>query len=190
MTEARTRSGRLQLVLIAAVFIGPLLLAMLLYFRGEAAQPVARTNHGALLEPITSLREAVPGSPLHGHGGLWLLIYDEPAQCAAECRRGLYTIRQSRLMLGKDMQRLGRILLHGESVPDTVFLDEEHQGLIAIQDSALSLLLANKKPNELSAGGYYLVDPLGNLVMYFHPEIDPRDMVDDIKRLLKLSRIG
>ena len=34
------------------------------------------------------------------------------------------------------------------------------------------------------------MDPLGNLVMYFEPETDPRDMVEDIKRLLKLSRIG
>ena len=32
------------------------------------------------------------------------------------------------------------------------------------------------------------MDPLGNLVMYFEPEIDPSDMVEDIKRLLKLSQ--
>jgi hypothetical protein len=35
-----------------------------------------------------------------------------------------------------------------------------------------------------------LIDPLGNLVMYFQPDLDPSQMVDDIKRLLKLSRIG
>jgi hypothetical protein len=43
---------------------------------------------------------------------------------------------------------------------------------------------------DLPAGGYYLVDPLGNLVMYFRPDLDPSDMVDDIKHLLRLSRIG
>ena len=93
-------------------------------------------------------------------------------------------------MLGKEMERVGRIFLHGDQAPDTVFLGAEHSGLIALQDRATSRLLSNKKPGELSTGGYYLVDPLGNLVMYFHPEIDPRNMVDDIKRLLKLSRIG
>ena len=51
-------------------------------------------------------------------------------------------------------------------------------------------VLDNKKPDALEAGGYYLIDPHGNLVLYFSPDIDPRDMVDDIKRLLKLSRIG
>jgi hypothetical protein len=27
-------------------------------------------------------------------------------------------------------------------------------------------------------------------VMYFRPDLDPADMVDDIKHLLRLSRIG
>jgi hypothetical protein len=51
-------------------------------------------------------------------------------------------------------------------------------------------LLDNKRPAALPAGGYYLIDPLGNLVMYFRPDIDPADMVDDVKHLLRLSRIG
>jgi len=80
--------------------------------------------------------------------------------------------------------------LHGDTVPDTVLLAEQHAGLITLTDSGFTELLQNKKPAELSAGGYFLVDPLGNLVMYFRPDIDPSDMVEDIKRLLKHSRIG
>ena len=93
-------------------------------------------------------------------------------------------------MLGKDMDRLVRVFLHGDSAPDTVFLADEHVGLITLRDSGFSDLLKNNKPAELSAGGYYLVDPLGNLVMYFRPDIGPGDMVEDIKHLLELSRIG
>ena len=93
-------------------------------------------------------------------------------------------------MLGKEMDRLRRVFLHGSSPPDTVFLANEHQGLITLEDSSLSDLLNKKRPARLSAGGYFLIDPLGNLVMYFRPDIEPSDMVDDIKRLLKLSRIG
>jgi hypothetical protein len=47
-----------------------------------------------------------------------------------------------------------------------------------------------KKPDELADGGYFLLDPLGNLVMYFRPDIAPSDMVADIKHLLRLSHIG
>jgi hypothetical protein len=88
------------------------------------------------------------------------------------------------------MGRLVQVFLHGESLPDTVFLADEHIGLITMRDFALSALLGDKKPAALSVGGYFLMDPLGNLVMYFEPEIDPSDMVEDIQRLLKLSRIG
>jgi hypothetical protein len=93
-------------------------------------------------------------------------------------------------MLGKEMDRLVRVFLHGDTPPDTVLLADEHQGLVTLQDSALRVLLDNNKPPAQDAGGYYLVDPLGNLVMYFPPDIDPQAMVEDIQHLLELSRIG
>jgi hypothetical protein len=71
-----------------------------------------------------------------------------------------------------------------------VLLADEHPGLVALNDGALKELLDNKKPTDLEAGGYYLIDPLGNLLMYFRPDIDPGAMVEDIKHLLELSRIG
>jgi hypothetical protein len=36
----------------------------------------------------------------------------------------------------------------------------------------------------------YLVDPLGNLMMYYLPDANPRGMIKDLHRLLKYSRIG
>jgi hypothetical protein len=80
--------------------------------------------------------------------------------------------------------------LHGDSPPDKVFLQERHQGLITIRDIGLFQLLRESSPGDTRPGGIYLVDPLGNLVMYFPPDLDPRDMVDDIKHLLEFSRIG
>jgi hypothetical protein len=191
MTREKGIAARLQLLLIALVFIGPLIFAAWLYFGGSALQPEGRTNHGELLEPFVNIRDAASESPLHEHNdGHWLLIYLNEGVCDAACEYSLYTVRQSRLMLGKEMDRLERIFLHGESLPDTVYLADEHEGLIALSDSRINALLNNKRPIALSAGGYYLVDPLGNLVMYFPPEIEPSDMVEDIKRLLKFSRIG
>ena len=117
-------------------------------------------------------------------------MYNNEGACDEECRTALYTIRQSRLMLGREMDRVLRIFLHGETPPDTLFLAEEHEGLVTLTDAPLSALLDEKTPVGLADGGYFLVDPRGNLVMYFHPDIDPGAMVDDIKRLLRLSRIG
>ena len=191
MTNGPGKSGRLQLLLVALVFVGPLLVAAWLYFGGGSFAPTGRSNHGVLLEPIVNLGDELPRSPVvELFDGYWLLVYINSGVCAADCRETLYAQRQSRLMLGKEMDRLRRVFLHGDTPPDTVFLAAEHEGLVAIEDASLYRLLENKKPSDLAGGGFYLIDPLGNLVMYFGPGIDPYDMVDDIKHLLRLSRIG
>lgn len=190
MTEKKTTWARLQMLLIASVFFGPLAVATWMYYSGTL-QPQGRTNHGTLLEPIVSIALELPESEISRVGdGYWLLVYSTEGLCTATCEDALYTIRQSRKMLGKEMDRLKRVFLHGESRPDTVFLADEHAGLITLRDSSLSALLNKQKPATLSAGGYFLMDPLGNLVMYFEPDIDPSDMVEDILHLLKFSRIG
>ena len=192
MSEARKqRSGRLQLVLIAAAFLGPLLVAAWLYFQGGSWQPSKRSNHGALLQPIVNIHEELSRLRIHdNYAASWVLLYPHAGPCDERCRDALLTSRQSRLMLGREMDRLKRVFLHGRSPPDTVFIDGEHPGLITTEDSSLNRLLNNKRPTDLPAGGYFLIDPLGNLVMYFRPDLDPADMVDDIKHLLRLSRIG
>lgn len=191
MTTDTTRKGRVQLVLIAAVFLGPLAFATWLYFAGQNLSPAGRTNSGALLEPIVNLTEALPTSPLNEVGdGYWSLVYANPSACDESCEHSLYTLRQSRLMLGRERDRLVRVFLHGDTAPNTVLLADEHQGLVTLQDSRLNDLLEANRPEELESGGYYLVDPLGNLVLYFRPDIDPSAMVEDIKHLLELSRIG
>lgn len=191
MSAPKQRKARRQLVLIALVFVGPLAVAAWLYFSGSDFAPAARSNHGALLEPIINLNDAIPHLVLPGlDDNRWLLLYANSQTCNDQCRASLHLQRQSRLMLGKDMDRLIRVFLRGDTAPDTVFLAAEHAGLITMEDAGLQILLDEKRPANLQGGGFYLIDPLGNLVMYFRPDIDPSDMVSDIKRLLRLSRIG
>jgi hypothetical protein len=190
MSETKQGRGRVQFLLIAAIFLGPLALAAWMYF-SSSLTPEGRTNHGTLLQPIVNLAEALPDSPLHEHNdGHWVLLYANDGACDEPCEYSLYTLRQSRLMLGREMDRLVRVFLHGDTPPDTVLLAEEHQGLVTLQDESLKALLDSATPADLAAGGYYLVDPLGNLVMYFRPDIDPQAMVEDIDHVLELSRIG
>ena len=191
MNQPPRKSGRFQLLLLAAVFIGPLLVAAWLYYGGGSMQPEGRSNHGMLLDPIVNLDERLPGSAIaKQYDQTWVLVYMNTAVCDENCREALYTYRQARLMLGKEMDRVARVFLHGQTLPDTVFLAEEHPGLIAIEDSGLASLLNDQRPADVPAGGYFLVDPHGNLVMYFRPDLEPAAMVDDLKHLLRLSRIG
>lgn len=189
--ERQGLPGIVQLLLLALVFFLPLLLAWWLYFEGRSLAPEGRTNHGELLEPFVNVAEALPASELAAlSGDDWLLVYVHRDACGEECREALVRLRQSRLMLGPDMDRVARVFLHGPVPPDRVLLEREHPGLTALEDAEAAALMTRERPEGLPPGGLYLVDPLGNLVMYFSPEIAPRDMVDDIEHLLELSRIG
>ena len=190
MSEKKTTWVRLQMFIIAAVFLGPLAVAAWMYYSGSLT-PEGRVNSGALLEPIVHLPDVLPDASLPAElDGRWALIYVNTGTCDDTCRDALYTIRQSRKMLGREMDRLARVFLHGDSPPDTLFVQSEHAGLMTKAGGSLAELLLDKKPAMLMDGGFFLTDPLGNLVMYFEPTINPREMVDDIKRLLKLSHIG
>ena len=76
----RQGKSRLQLVLIALVFLGPLGIAAWLYSHGNS--PSGRTNHGALLEPIVNVSDRLPGVPARS----WVLLYRNPATCDDACR--------------------------------------------------------------------------------------------------------
>ena len=57
MTDQKPGKGRVQFLLIAAVFLGQLALAAWLYFAGQDLTTVGRTHNGALLQPIENLVE-------------------------------------------------------------------------------------------------------------------------------------
>ncbi|MCI0516883.1 MAG: hypothetical protein L0Y45_03520 [Woeseiaceae bacterium] len=187
--ETTRGPAHLQLLIIAALFLGPLILAALMYYGGLDLRPSGRSNHGLLLQPVMPLADDHPELQ-ELSGGQWLLVYSHAEACDDECREALYTLRQSRLMLGNDMNRLGRLFLHGDIPPDTVFLNKQHQGLRTLNNESLAQELWSALPQDVPSNGFFLLDPLGNLVMYFGPDLGPREMVDDIKHLLDLSHIG
>ena len=180
-------SGRTILFLIALAFFGPMALAMWMYFSGQDVELGA--NHGLLLEPFDNVAEASP-ELRETVTAPWVLAYVNRGDCGDKCRDALYLSRQSRTMLGREMDRLDRLFLHGSVEPDTLFLDQEHSDLARLQSAGLADALTQKTPEDVASGGFYLIDPIGNLVLYFPPDINPKDMVADIKRLLKISQIG
>lgn len=190
MTKKDKPNSKLQFALVALLFGAPLLLAVMMY-RFGVLLPSHNTNHGTLLQPVVNLEAEAPASvPALPGNDTWRLIYANEGECDDVCQAALLRLRQVRLMLGNEMNRVTRVFLHGPMVPDRVFLDKHHAGLETATDSALSALLVARRPDDQAPGGLYLVDPLHNLVMYFAPDLAPADLVDDIKHLLDLSRIG
>lgn len=190
--------NRVFLILLIALFIAPLLGAWLLVGHWR---PGSTSNHGELLNParpIAHLRVQQPnGDPLDERylQDRWTLIYINPVSgCDSHCQDSLYKIRQLRLALGKDRGRVQRLFMMADMPTTNLlgWLSKEHGDMpVGIAD-APTLQFLNRAFSEsaLSEDWFYLVDPLGNLVMRYRTQSNPRDILDDLEHLLKFSRIG
>lgn len=201
--EAARRRNRLVLLGLAAMFFLPVALSFLMYY-GHTWQPAARVNHGELIDPPHPLPKlslpvvagADPASPWAGFTGKWSLVYVGDGRCDDRCRHALVQIRQTRLALNNDMTRVQRVLLATDHCCTLDYLQQEHPGLVAVDASgaaATALVLAFQRDNSPTSAAstfVYVVDPLGNLMMRYDTRDNPRGLLLDLQKLLRLSHIG
>lgn len=188
--SARNRS-RARLLLLLGVFAAPVIAAYLAYFY---FMPEGRMNYGELLEP-RPLPEAalkgLDGKPfrLQQLKGKWVLLHWDAGNCGAQCRGKLYSMRQIRLAQGKEMDRIERAwLVDDGELPKTETV-AEYTGTWVVDARGGGLERYFPAPRSVR-DHVYLVDPLGNVMLRFPEDADPRRMVKDLARLLKVSRIG
>jgi hypothetical protein len=193
---AAVRSRNLRTIAaLAALFLVPLLASFWMYY-GGGWRPAARSNHGELIEPPRSLPDI--GLPRAGGGasrvlpkGEWLLLYIGDGACGAQCRRALLVMRQTRLALNNEMTRVSRALLATRGCCATGFLASEHPGLVAFDASSEdAAMLLSQFPARDREHSIYIVDPHGNLLMRHDARDDPKGLLSDLRKLLKLSHIG
>lgn len=200
--QGQVRRQRRILLILVLVFFGPLAVAWILYVGPEQWHPSARTHAGDLIDPPHPLPQVVLTTVEGAQTepdlllGKWTLIYVGPGDCDSRCEQALVDIRQIRLALAKDMNRVQRLFLFSETCCDRTFVETEHPGLIVAWADELDgeELLDNfpvyQRVPVRSAGRIYLVDPLGNLMMSYGPEVPAESILKDMKRLLRLSQIG
>ena len=189
MTErsAHDRRQRRILVGIALIFFAPLAVSFYLYY-GQHWHPGGRVNAGELIEPARPL-PAVADLELRGK---WTLLYVQHGRCDDECRRHLYDTRQVRLALDREMNRVQRVFIADADCCDLAELKAAHPDLMVRASAAEEPLLASLpvRDGALNSHRTYLIDPLGNAMMFYEPESKPKGMLEDMKRLLRLSSIG
>ena len=206
MTErsAHDRRQRRILIGIALIFFAPLALSFYLYY-GRHWHPGGRVNAGELIEPARPLPAAVlplvSGERAAGKAetdaqflkGKWTLLYVQHGRCDEECRRHLYDTRQVRLALDREMNRVQRVFIGDADCCDLPELKTAHPDLIVVRASAADEPLLAELPlrsGAINSHRIYLVDPLGNAMMFYAPDARPKGMLEDLKRLLRLSSIG
>jgi hypothetical protein len=190
----RTRGGRLKMFLVLLVCAAPVIASYLTYF---VIRPQGRTNYGELILPTRAMPElnlrtlqgaAVPAATLRQQ---WLLVVASPSQCAAACEQNLLMQRQLREMLGREKDRIDKLLLVTDEAALAAPLQAALQAAPAVTvlraDAAkLAAWLAPAGGQELE-DHLYLVDPLGEWMMRFPPRPEPARVKRDLERLLRAS---
>jgi cytochrome oxidase Cu insertion factor (SCO1/SenC/PrrC family) len=201
MTErsAQDKRQRRLLIGVALMFFAPLALSFYFYYGSVGWRPGGHVNKGELIRPARPLPAAALSLQDGGDTqpkfllGKWTLLYVQESVCDAECLRRLYDTRQVRLALDREMGRVQRVLLGAPACCDWGALHAAHPDLLLLKRDARAAPLLEQLPHEgnsVAPERVYLIDPLGNLMMYYPPEAPAKGMLQDLKRLLQLSQIG
>lgn len=192
LPEDPVKRGRLQLVLLVAVFLLPLAASGVAYLFGWSSGQTS--SYGALIEPRAAPQDAL--ETLNGERlrldtlrGKWVLVQLDAPACDARCERKLYAMRQARKALGRDQSRIERVwILTGEGRPMPGLL-EAIEGTHVLRPAAPGFGAAFPAPHD-PRDHVFLIDPRGNLMLRFPSELEPSRVIKDLQRLLKYSAIG
>jgi len=200
-------NSRQALVLLALLFLMPVLVAYLMHMRVEHGwRPSSTTNKGTLIQPPRKLTlptglVSPTGKPLSPDflGGKWTLVYIDDAACGDACRNKLNQMHEVRLAQGENLRRVQRLFLvmdmdmSGTGGLTKILADYPDMATALLspgQAAAIAPVFSVAGTPMQGAGNVYLVDPLGNLMMYYRPDADPRGIIQDLQRLLKYSHTG
>ncbi|WP_372737345.1 hypothetical protein [Neptunomonas sp.] len=161
--------NRLNFWLIWLFGAGPMLLAVFLYFSGYS--PASSSQRGELLPPGSTLSDwglIDPSGKKRDANGQWQLLLTSKAPCIERCAYWQKQLPQINQALGKDRDRVIWALVANNPQDDQPGSDQ----LSHLENSI------------------WLADPNGNLVLQYSLDQTPKDLLKDLKRLLKVSRIG
>jgi cytochrome oxidase Cu insertion factor (SCO1/SenC/PrrC family) len=201
-TVTNPARGRRQLLLVAGLFLLPVLAAYVLF--GLGWRPEKTGNHGELVSPARPVGEAalmtLAGGPFRFSQlqGKWTLVYFGPAECLKPCADNLYKMRQAVLAQGKEAERVQQVFIvtprRGLDVlPNTL---KDYPDVQALTGAAAEIKKFSA-PFSLPVGTpldgldrIYLVDPLGNFILSYPAQADATGLRKDLARLLRVSRVG
>ncbi|BBH43588.1 hypothetical protein [Pseudomonas sp. KU43P] len=175
--------GRLQLILILLVVLGPMILATSMY-KLKFWVPDGRSYHGAMIGNGQTRADI----GIAGEDARWQLLVSAPATCAEDCQQLVYLARQIQVGLGRDASRASHALAAAQP------LSADYQALLGREYPQLQRYTLDAQRYEQKVGEpgpqLWIVDPHGNLVLRYDAKVNGKHVLDDLRHLLKLSNIG
>jgi hypothetical protein len=183
--QASVQKNRRMLLMIFGIAFASLGGSYLLFYVAQGSGVWGTTNNGAFIDPPLHVDDlglvTEAGVPVTA-GEEWRLLISVRGDCDAQCEHALLQTRQLHILLNKEASRVRRALVSDGSLAADAHLADYPKAEHLI---ARPQLLENRLER-----GIYIVDPLGNLVFYYPLEDAGKPVLDDLKKLLKLSQIG
>jgi len=218
------RKNQLKLLGLFAIVFVPMATATSMYF-GDWGIPTGSTNKGELIWPPMSISDLNAsdnqGQPLSRYFSLdepdarplkwdmlteehseeisesqWVLLVTGNDVCNERCQQALYTVRQVNTALGKESERVFRVLASSAELGDSrTELTKQYPRLSLASMNTDDLKSFAKDHFEnietvTNDWNIWVVDPLGNVILRYEADRHGKDILKDMKRLLKLSNIG
>ncbi len=189
---------RIKLIVLIGVFLSPYIGGWLAMYVFEI-RPESK-NYGNLVQPPLKVIWPVLNSRsgeqyANGFGKKWVFVMFTSKVCTEQCRSNLYYMRQIRILLGRDTTRLQNVLISAVPIgAEMEALLRDYPSLVVIDNFADEALYSQFKAPDMEEVGFsprlYLVDPDQNYMMYYPAQNDQDRILEDIRKLMKLSQIG
>ncbi|KRW60830.1 hypothetical protein [Pseudomonas sp. TTU2014-080ASC] len=185
VTPPQRWRGRLQLLLILAIVIAPMLVASAMY-HGRFWIPETRNYHGVLIGNGQTLSDLGAET---AENGRWQLLVTAPGACEQECKQLVYLARQINIGLNRDASRATHALAMSQA------LSADYEAQLQREYPQLGLYSLHSDDYQATAPDVtepqlWIVDPMGNLVLRYGSQSKGKDVLDDLRHLLKISQIG
>jgi hypothetical protein len=199
--ENPNKKNKIIIAAIIIVFTGPLILSWFIFNHTDFLEARGTSNYGQIITPPILLEDFSLVDPTNLERkntlyGKWSMIFVAES-CDEICMENVYRMRQIHMGIGKHSLRVQKVLFLTNQHPgelSKLFIKYAGQQVINTDSVDLGALLdkfrSEKVINPTKAGHIYISDPLGNLMMSYPSDINPKGILKDLKKLLRASRIG
>lgn len=194
------QSNLLTLVAIAIIFVAPI--ATSYYLNAIGWQSDKTRNRGHLLpSPVPMADKAFTLADnsilsLKTLKHTWALLYVGGQSCDQQCLKRIDELKRVHIALGKNQKRVQLLYLDSSaSAAMAGRLKENNPGFKVLNNPKASVLswktqLDGVTTGMSATGMIFIIDPLGNIIMYYLPDEDAIGIRKDMGRLLHVSRVG
>ena len=188
---SKVLKARIALIVIVALFTAPFIASWYLVFYTDFKKNDIGVQNGSLINPVIEVGSieaiAIGDETKQKLLGKWTLTGLISTGCDADCEKLLYTLRQTRLALGKNLDKVGRLVLTDSD--EVLGYKEEYKGQKVVKDPEEYDRLMNKfrEIENFDASDIYLIDPYGFIMMRYDRSMNPKGIIKDVERLIKNS---